>query len=68
MVQLDNAVGVVVGVEKDSCQVLTNMGQPGNPNVRTCKAGDIRRRFDMGQIRRCVWWGVYDVCGMVCIC
>lgn len=52
LVQLDNAVGVVVSVEKDACQVLTNMGQPGRPDIRTCKASDIRRRFDTGQVRR----------------
>ncbi len=63
LVQLDNAVGVVVGVEKDACQVLTNMGQPGRPDVRTCKASDIRRRFDTGQVRRYVYsvWHVWYV-------
>eukprot|EP00887_Chlorella_sp_A99_P006595 scaffold3.g6595.t1 len=47
LVVLDaNTVGVVVGVEADSCTVLTNQGRPDKADVRTCRLPDIKRKMN----------------------
>ena len=45
LVVLDaQTVGVLVGVDKDSCRVLTNQGRPDAPDVRICRLPDIKRK------------------------
>ena len=39
-------VGVIVGVDKDSCRVLTNQGRPEKPDLRVCRLPDIKRKMD----------------------
>lgn len=39
-------VGVIVGVDKDSCRVLTNQGRPDKPDIRTCRLPDLKRKID----------------------
>ena len=39
-------VGVIVGVEKDTCKVLTNAGEAGKPDVRVCKLPDLKRKVN----------------------
>ncbi len=46
LVVLDSqTVGVIVGVEKDTCRVLTNAGDPGKPDVRVCRLPDVKRKI-----------------------
>lgn len=45
LVVLDpQTVGVIVGVDKDSCRVLTNQGRPEAPDIRICRLPDIKRK------------------------
>jgi transcription elongation factor SPT5 len=45
LVVLDaQTVGVIIGVDKDSCKVLTNQGRPDSPDVRICRLPDIKRK------------------------
>ncbi len=45
LVVLDaQTVGVIVGVDKDSCRVLTNQGRPDAPDIRICRLPDIKRK------------------------
>jgi transcription elongation factor SPT5 len=47
LVVLDpQTVGVIVGVEQDSCSVLTNQGRPEKPDVRVCRLHDLKRKAD----------------------
>ncbi|KAG7669634.1 hypothetical protein Ndes2437B_g05814 [Nannochloris sp. 'desiccata'] len=47
LVVLDSqTVGVIVGVEKDTCRVLTNAGDPGKPDVRVCRLPDLKRKIN----------------------
>lgn len=47
MVVLDaQTVGVIVGVDKDSCSVLTNQGHPEKPDVRVCRLPDLKRKVN----------------------
>lgn len=46
LVVLDSqTVGVIIGVDKDSCKILTNQGRPDAPDVRTCRLPDIKRKI-----------------------
>ena len=46
LVVLDaQTVGVIVGVDKDSCKVLTNQGRPDAPDVRICRLPDMKRKI-----------------------
>ncbi len=46
LVSLDNQTfGVIVGVEKEACRVLTNQGRPEKPDVRVCRLPDIQRKL-----------------------
>jgi len=46
LVALDQAtVGVIINVEKEACQVLTNRGLADRPEVRTCRQPDLKRRI-----------------------
>ena len=46
LVALDNQTfGVIVGVEKEACRVLTNQGRPEKPDVRVCRLPDIQRKL-----------------------
>jgi transcription elongation factor SPT5 len=47
LVVLDSqTVGVIVGIEKDTCRVLTNAGDPGKPDVRVCRLPDVKRKIN----------------------
>ena len=39
-------MGVIVGVEADSCRVLTNAGDPSNPDIRVCRLPDLKRKIN----------------------
>lgn len=41
-----STVGVIVGVDKDSCRVLTNQGRPDRPDIRICRLPDLKRKID----------------------
>jgi transcription elongation factor SPT5 len=46
LVSLDpTTVGVIVGVDKDSCRVMTNQGRPDKPDVRICRLPDLKRKL-----------------------
>lgn len=46
LVVLDaQTVGVIVGVNKDSCRVLTNQGRPDAPDVQVCRLPDMKRKI-----------------------
>lgn len=45
LVVLDaQTVGVIIGVDKDSCRVLTNQGRPDSPDIRICRLPDMKRK------------------------
>ncbi|KAK2076003.1 hypothetical protein QBZ16_001339 [Prototheca wickerhamii] len=47
LVALDAAtVGVIVGVDRDACRVLTNQGRPEKPDVRVCRLPDLKRKLN----------------------
>lgn len=47
LVVLDaQTVGVIVGVDKDCCSVLTNQGRPEKPDLRVCRLPDLKRKMD----------------------
>lgn len=41
-----STVGVIVGVDKDSCRVLTNQGRPERADIRICRLPDLKRKID----------------------
>jgi transcription elongation factor SPT5 len=47
LVVLDSqTVGVIVGIEKDTCRVLTNAGDLGKPDLRVCRLPDVKRKIN----------------------
>jgi len=47
LVVLDSqTVGVIVGIEKHTCRVLTNAGDQGKPDVRVCRLPDVKRKIN----------------------
>ncbi|KAL6785123.1 hypothetical protein ACKKBG_A02530 [Auxenochlorella protothecoides x Auxenochlorella symbiontica] len=47
LVALDaTTVGVIVGVERDACRVLTNQGRPEKPDVRVALLPDLKRKLN----------------------
>ena len=51
MVQLgDMSVGVIVGVDRDACKVLTNLSVTSKQEVRTCKAKDLQRKIHASKL------------------
>ena len=42
---MDTESGVIVGVEKEACLVLTTRVINGKPDVRTCRLQDIQRKI-----------------------
>ena len=53
----DNANGVIVGVERDSCRVLTNKAAQHGTEVRVCRAQNVQRKIYSGKMFRS---DVYD--------
>ncbi len=54
-------VGVIVGVERDACRVLTNQGRPEKPDVRVALLPDLKRKLNNRKAGAqdggaCVWW------------
>lgn len=39
-------MGVIVGVEKETCKVLTNTGEGGKPDIRVCRLPDLKRKIN----------------------